>query len=82
MPVEVYAATLPPETVRQDIRFAERQVAQGVPRSEGVTNLVGDHVLRTAADRWTLPLAERNATRVADLVRHSHERSVEQIART
>lgn len=79
MPVEVYAATLPPKTVMQDIRFAERQLAQGVPRSEGVTNLVGDHVLRTAADRSTLPLAERYATRVADLIRHPHEHSVEQI---
>ena len=80
MPVEVYAATLPPETVRQDIRFAERQVVQGVPHSEGVMNLIGDHVLRTEVDRSTLPLAERYAKQVNDLVRHSHDRSVEQIA--
>ena len=80
MPVEVYAATLHPEIVRQDIRFAERQLEQGMSRSEGVTNLVGDHVLRTAANSSSLSLAERYATEVTDLVRRSHEHSVERLA--
>ena len=82
IPVEMYAAMLRPETLQQDIRFAERQVAQGVPHSEGVANLVSDHVLRAAADRSTLSLVERYATGVIDLVRVSRDSSVEQMAET
>ncbi|MFC6644683.1 hypothetical protein ACFQBQ_03565 [Granulicella cerasi] len=80
IPVELYAAMLRPETVHQDISFAERQFAQGVPYSEGVANLISDHVLRIAADRSTLSLTRRYATQVTDLVRNPYDRSVERIS--
>lgn len=80
MPVEVYAAMLTPEMVRQDIRFAESQVEQGASHNEGVRNLVADHVIRTAGDPSTLSLAERYANQVTDLVRRPNDYSVERIA--
>lgn len=75
LPVEVYASSLAPEIVKEDVRFAERQLEQGISQPESVRNLTGDHVRRTESEPSTLSLAERYATHVTDLVRHLPERT-------
>ena len=79
MPVEVYASTLSPEVIREDLRFAERQLEQGISRPEATSNLIGDHVRRTEAEPSTLSLAERYSTHLTDLVRHPRDHSSERI---
>lgn len=79
MPIELYACSLAPEVVREDVRFAERQLEQGLSRHESVRNLTGDHVRRVDAEPSTLSLAERYATHITDLVRHLPEQSAEKV---
>ncbi|MDE1162004.1 MAG: MobF family relaxase [Acidobacteriaceae bacterium] len=76
MPVEVYASTLSPEVIREDLRFAERQLEQGISRTEATSNLIGDHVRRTEAEPSTLSLAERYANRVTELVTSEPEQPI------
>ena len=79
MPIEIYASSLSPEIVREDVRFAERQLEHGLSRPESVRNLTGDHVRRTDAEPSTLSLAERYATHITDLVRHLPEQPTEKV---
>jgi conjugative relaxase-like TrwC/TraI family protein len=79
MPIELYASSLAPEVVREDIRFAERQLEQGVSQPESVRNLTGDHVRRTEAEPSTLSLAERYTTHITELVRNLPEQPTEKI---
>ncbi len=79
MPVEVYASILPPEVIREDLRFAERQLEQGVSRPEATSNLIGDHLRRTEAEPSAISLAERYANRVTELVRAEPEQPIGKI---
>lgn len=79
MPIEIYASSLTPEVVREDVRFAERQLEQGLSRPESVRNLTGDHVRRADAEPSALSLAERYATHITDLVRHLPEQPTEKV---
>lgn len=79
MPIEIYAASLTPEVVREDIRFAERQLEQGLSQPESVRNLTGDHVRRTEAEPSALSLAERYTTHITELVRHLPEQPTEKV---
>lgn len=79
MPVEIYASSLAPEVVREDIRFAERQLEQGLSQPESVRNLTGDHVRRTEAEPSTLSLAERYTTHITELVRNLPAQPTEKV---
>jgi len=79
MPVEIYASSLTPEVVREDIRFAERQLEQGLSQPESIRNLTGDHVRRTEAEPSTLSLAERYTNHITELVRHLPEQPTEKV---
>lgn len=79
MPIEIYASSLTPEVVREDIRFAERQLEQGLSQFESVRNLTGDHVRRTEAEPSTLSLAERYTTHITELVRRLPEQPTEKV---
>lgn len=79
MPIEIYASSLSPEIVREDVRFAERQLEQRLSRPESVRNLTGDHIRRTDAEPSTLSLAERYATHITELVRHLPEQPTERV---
>ena len=79
MPIELYASSLTPEVVREDIRFAERQLEQGLSQPEAVRNLTGDHVRRTEAEPSVLSLAERYTTHITELVRHLPEQPAEKV---
>ena len=79
MPIEIYAFSLTPEIVREDIRFAERQLEQRLSQPESVRNLTGDHVRRTEAEPSALSLAERYATHITELVRHLPEQPTEKV---
>jgi hypothetical protein len=79
MPIDIYASSLSPEIVREDVRFAERQLEQGLSQTESVRNLTGDHVRRTDSEPSTLSLAERYATHITDLVRHLPEQPTEKV---
>jgi hypothetical protein len=79
MPIELYASSLNPEVVREDIRFAERQLEQGLSQPESVRNLTGDHVRRADAKSSTLSLAERYATHITELVRHLPQQPAEKV---
>jgi len=79
MPIEIYASSLTPEIVREDIRFAERQLEQGLSQPESVRNLTGDHVRRTDAEPSALSLAERYTTHITELVRHLPEQPIEKV---
>ena len=82
MPIEIYASSLTPEVVREDIRFAERQLEQGLSRPESVRNLTGDHVRRTEAEPSALSLAERYTTHITELVRRLPEQPTEKVWET
>lgn len=79
LPVEAYAASLDPQIVREDVRFAERQAEQGIPQLESVRNLTGEHIRHTEGDQSTISLAEKYANRVTELVRMEREQPIEKI---
>jgi conjugative relaxase-like TrwC/TraI family protein len=79
MPIKIYASSLDPQVVREDIRFAERQQEQGIPRQELARNLTGEHIRRTNAEPSALSLAERYSTHLTDLVRHEPGQPAEKL---
>jgi len=79
MPIELYASSLTPVTVREDIRFAERQLEQGSSQAESARNLTGDHIRRTDAEPSLLSLTERYATHVTGLVRRDANQPEEKL---
>lgn len=79
MPVEVYASTLSPEVIREDLRFTERQIERGISRNEATSNLIGDHVRRTEAEPSTLSLVQRYSSHLTDLVHHQPDQPSEKI---
>lgn len=79
MPVQIYASSLAVEILKEDVRFAERQLVQGLPRHEAVRNLTGDHVRRTHSEPSRLSLAERHAAHLVEVVRQAPEQSTDQV---
>jgi len=79
MPIEIYASSLAPEIVREDVRFAERQAEQGVPQLESVRNLTAEHIRHTEAVPSAVYLVEKYANRISELVRADREQPMEKI---
>lgn len=78
IPALVYAAWLPADALRADVRFAERQREEGVSRTEAVHNLSAEHLRRVEGGPSLLPLAERYAQEITQEIWRYPERTTEQ----
>jgi hypothetical protein len=80
MPVSVYAATLPTEILRADLRYAERQRDTGIPSEEALRNLSAEHLRRVGGGAVLVALSEHYAAELTRIVRQSPEANIDQYA--
>lgn len=75
----MYASSVDPDILRDDLRFASWQQQLDIPLIEAVKNLTADHIRRIDAESPVVSLAERYSAYVTEVVRQASDQSAERL---